>query len=293
MLRILSATLLLLSLTSCKETVFHEDVIVAGGVHVKADTLNYGRELYMEYCMPCHGAEGKGDGPASKGLTTPPRNFTLGIIKFGNTVAGELPTDEIIKRHLTKGLKGTAMLPWDLSDYQMHSLIQYIKTFAPKVWIGKDKKLGKVVNIGNDPYGIARQSAAIKKGKEVYHITANCQSCHQAYATKAELNEMSVKLTGDQMTDFDPDMYKVKLQDSEHNYRTLPPDFTWHDIRSASDIKELALRIAAGVGGTAMPAWKETITDSEIWAVAYYVQYLSTLKDSEKRKTLMKALQAQ
>ena len=33
-------------------------------------------EIFAQRCTPCHGAEGRGDGVASKGLTPPPRNFT-------------------------------------------------------------------------------------------------------------------------------------------------------------------------------------------------------------------------
>lgn len=34
------------------------------------------KEIFSQRCVPCHGAEGKGDGVASKGLTPPPRNFS-------------------------------------------------------------------------------------------------------------------------------------------------------------------------------------------------------------------------
>lgn len=33
------------------------------------------REIFSQRCTPCHGADGRGDGVASKGLTPPPRNF--------------------------------------------------------------------------------------------------------------------------------------------------------------------------------------------------------------------------
>ena len=58
---------------------------------------------------------------------------------------------------------------------------------------------------------------------------------------------------------------RLKPQESEYEAMTLPPDFTWDPIRSADSIEELAFRIAAGVGGTTMPAWKDTIEDEEIW----------------------------
>jgi len=44
---------------------------------------------------------------------------------------------------------------------------------------------------------------------------------------------------------------------------------------------ELAHRIAAGVGGTAMPNLEGVLEDDEIWAVSYYVRSLMDLKESQ------------
>jgi len=141
------------------------------------------------------------------------------------------------------------MLAWGLTKGQKKAVWSYIKTFAPGIWIGKDKVLGEKIKLSKDPFGLARKSAAIERGREVYHVTANCQSCHRAYVTKKELTEMTKKLTGDIMTadDFDEDMYSIKLQESDHGYMTIPPDQTWDLVRSADSVNELYLRIAAGV----------------------------------------------
>lgn len=283
---------LLTTLVGCEgQNEFREDVIMAGGLYVKAEELNLGKRIYTEYCMPCHGVDGDGKGPASLGMQTPARNFTLGIIKFGDVVSGELPHDDIIKQHLKRGLQGTAMLPWDLSEGQMHAVIQYIKTFAPDTWIGKDKELGKKIEIAKDPFGVARKTSAIEQGKFVYHMTANCQSCHRAYVSHDELSNLNKKAYGEAMTDFDPLLYQAKPQESDHGYLTIPPDFTWQEVRSAQSLEDLYLRLAAGVAGTAMPAWKDTLSDQEIWAVAYYVQSLIDLKNTPERARFMEAIQ--
>jgi mono/diheme cytochrome c family protein len=280
--------------SSCKEGGnFREGKIMAGGKVVSADTLNRGSQIYKEYCMACHGANGDGKGVAAKGLTTPPRDFTLGIIKFGDVLAGELPSDKSIYQSLSHGLNGTAMLPWDLMPGQMNAVWQYIKTFAPKTWEGKDKKIGEVINANNDPFGLARKSQAIKMGREVYHVSGSCQTCHRGYITLEEYSAMSKKLTGDTVDELEEDFFQVKPQESEHNYMTVPPDFTWHKVRSVrgNNINDLYLRIAAGVGGTAMPAWKETLKDEEVWAVAYYIQDLMQMRtDEHRRKELISKL---
>jgi len=62
------------------------------------------KEIYTTRCTPCHGAEGRGDGVASAGLTPKPRNFhdpewhkTVDdaylekIIKYGGAAVGKSP----------------------------------------------------------------------------------------------------------------------------------------------------------------------------------------------------------
>jgi len=272
---------------SCTEKRFKKGRTFVGNKFVPTDKLNLGYSTYKEYCIACHGIEGDGKGVASKGLVPPPRNLTLGIYKFGRVASGDIPHDEDFATILRKGLHGTAMLPWDISDKRLDAVIQYIKTLAPKVWENKENTLGEKIILTKDPYGLAHQSDAIKKGKSIYHIEGNCQSCHRSYATKREINTMSLRSTGERVDDFDADLFKVKLQESEFGNKTLPPDFTYHPIRTATTVQELYIRIAAGVGGTAMPSWQGVLEDSEIWAVSYYIKSLMDLKNSKKREYLM------
>lgn len=280
-------------LTGCHEDEFREGVVVAGGRYVSADILNEGKRTYMEYCFACHGIEGDGNGVAAKGLYPPPRNFKQGLIKFGTVEAGGLATDEDWKRIIKHGLNGTAMLPWDIRQERLDAVIQYIKTFAPDVWIGKDKKLGTPAKIYPNPYGLAHKSAAIQKGKEIYHVVAQCFSCHRAYESKESIVEMSKKYPDYAMTmdDLDDEMYKLKNQESDYEVKFLPPDFTWHEIRSAQSVEEIYTRLVVGVNGTSMPAWRETITEEEIWAVAHYVKHLMDMKDTPARGELLSEIE--
>lgn len=288
---------LLPALPSCEgQNTFKEDLVMAGNLHVPAGVLNSGKRIYTEHCMACHGEGGRGDGPAARGLDPPPRDFTLGIIKFGDVPSGDLPHDGVMKEHLARGLAGTAMLPWDLSEAQAHAVVQYVKTFAPDVWVGADKEVGRRVAVTRDPYGTARRASAVERGKTVYHVTANCQTCHQAYVTKEELARLTNAeegTTDSAAADFGDDIYATKPQESEHGRRTVPPDFTWHEMRSVRSIDDLYLRIAAGVGGTTMVAWRDGISDADIWAVAHYVQSLADLKGTEARRELVRALESE
>ena len=295
----MSKTLVLLALVfnfGCSDTTFKKGIWFAGNNYIPAEQLNHGKSIYEDYCMACHGDKGDGNGVASKGLFPPPRNLKLGIYKFGHVVAGDLPHDDYFVKIMLEGLNGTAMLPWDMSKKQALAVTQYIKTFALKTWQGKDKKLGVKILPNNDPFGLARKTFAIEKGKEVYHVVAQCQTCHRAYISKQELSDLTYKINKEKMEkdDFDDDLYQIKIQESEHAYKTLPPDFTWHHIRSVNykkeTVKDLFVRLAAGVNGANMPAWKETIKDDEIWAAAYYVKSLMDLRDTPKRDRLMDSI---
>jgi mono/diheme cytochrome c family protein len=293
--KIIARLFVLLSISvffvACEGGNFKESKLFAGGKVVDAKTLNLGHTTYTEYCVSCHGVNGDGKGIASKGMFPPPRNFKLGLYKFGWVSAGELPHDEDFYRIIRKGLHGTAMLQWDISDQRLDAVVQYIKTFAPQVWEVKDKTLGEKVALSTDPFNLARKEYAIQYGKEVYHAVANCQTCHRAYATKNEIVEWSKKINPTASApEFDGTLYQVKLQDSEHGYKALPPDFTWHSVRSAQTVEELYLRLASGVGGTSMPSWKGVLEDDQIWAVAYYVKSLMEMKDTKAREELVSKL---
>jgi mono/diheme cytochrome c family protein len=287
-------TLLVLStltlLTGCEDSTFHEDKVFAGGVYATASDLNRGKSIYTEYCMACHGVKGDGKGVASKGMNPIPRDFTLGKFKFGNVLSGELPNDADFGQIIKKGLHGTAMLPWDLSDVQVRIVMQYIKTFAPAVWEGKDKTLGAPIIPTRDPYGLAHRDSAILRGKKVYHVVAQCWTCHRAYDTKENISNFNKEINNEPIKEFDATMYDVKPQDSDYGVKTTPPDFTWHSVRSAKSVEELYIRITAGVGGTAMPSWKDTLSDDDVWAVSHYVHYLMDFKDNPKRYEFLDAV---
>ena len=282
-----SLLLPLVFLLSCEPSTFREGKIFAGGQYVSPATLNLGERIYKEHCLACHGEKGDGQGVAAKGLLTPPRDFTKGSIKFGDVLSGELPHDASIYQTLTYGLGGTAMLPWDLSQPQMVAVWQYIKTFAPSVWEGKEKKLGEKILPTQDPFGLARKTLAIDLGRKIYHTTANCQSCHRAYISAEEFRQMSKEET------LPPDFYKLKPQESDHSdFTSAPPDFTFHPLRSIRGVRldDLYVRLAAGVGGTTMPPWKGTLDDDEIWALAYYIQHLMEMRDQPARRKLIERL---
>ena len=105
--------------------------IVLGGAAASAADLNAAKENYTTFCVKCHGASGKGDGPSAATLKTRPRDFTdcdrmakisddvmFTAIKEGGEAAG-----------LSKD-----MPPWKqgLEDAEIHDLVAYVRTFCKK-----------------------------------------------------------------------------------------------------------------------------------------------------------------
>jgi mono/diheme cytochrome c family protein len=75
-----------------------------GEAGVSAAARKEAQDIFALRCTPCHGPQGHGDGPASAGLTPPPRNFgdptwqdsvtdehVEKIIQYGGAAVGKSP----------------------------------------------------------------------------------------------------------------------------------------------------------------------------------------------------------
>ena len=243
---------------------------------VSAERLTRGRRDYVQFCASCHGFEGDGLGRSGQHLRPPPRSFKQSNFKFTKVVAN-LPTDEALLDLVKRGLDGTPMLTWELSDEQLLDIIQYIKSLSPpeQGWRDVYVEIGDVVGTGDDPWS-GRVSDARARGEQVYHDQANCHACHPGYVTSERLAEIRGDAPG---TQYREDLSYPALKESNYHVREkqiyfLPPDFTWHQLRAGTSTKDLVETIAAGIKGTAMPQWKGALTDEDLWALAHYVEGL-------------------
>ncbi|MFT5287629.1 MAG: mono/diheme cytochrome c family protein [Planctomycetota bacterium] len=261
---------------------------------VSKEQLTAGRQDYVQFCASCHGFEGDGYGRSAQHLRPAPRNFLEASFKFAK-VTQALPTDEALMRLIKRGLAGTPMLPWALSDIQLTDIIQYIKSLSlPETgWRDLFAEIGDVVESGDDPW-IGREGDAITQGEKVYHSTASCYACHPGYVTNGTLATIRGDAEG---TAYRENLSYPELKDSEYTVlgekvKILPPDFTWHQARSGITPRDLFETIASGIRGTAMPQWKGALEDEDIWATAYYVNHLIVeyLGQPNKRSAFMNTL---
>jgi cytochrome c oxidase cbb3-type subunit 3 len=106
-------------------------IIACAFVPVRAADMAAAKQNYDTFCMKCHGAEGKGDGPAAATLATNPRNFTdcgtmgkiddntmFNVIKNGGASVG-----------LSKDMQSWSA---GFGDDEIHDLVAYVKTFCKK-----------------------------------------------------------------------------------------------------------------------------------------------------------------
>jgi mono/diheme cytochrome c family protein len=305
---VLAATLGIVGATACDRSHFREPLVLAGGREIPAATLNEGRVAYMHYCYACHGDKGDGRGPSAPAMRPPPRDLTQAIFKFGGVRAGELPTDEDLEALIRNGFAGTPMLDWDISDRERRSIVQYIKTFSPR-W--KTEPPGeRVVPEVPDPWG-GHEKEAIARGELIYHLSgveldpatstvktvlAGCNACHPSYLSPAGLDALSNRILKKPVEvrekPLRPAMKESEFMVGETKVGFLPSDFLFHTMKNGVSPTALFRTIAAGIGGTAMPTWKGSVKDEDLWALVHYVRHLLAMRDTPAGRQLRERLAA-
>src|SRR5499426_2558490 len=88
-----------------------------------------GKQVYVQYCVTCHGEAGKGDGPGGANLPIRPQNLADG------RVMNALP-DHMLVRAIGEGPQSIGLsnlMPAfkpTLSDKQIHDVVAYVRTLA-------------------------------------------------------------------------------------------------------------------------------------------------------------------
>jgi cytochrome c oxidase cbb3-type subunit 2 len=245
------------------------------------DGVKRGLELYARHCAICHGAEGRGDGPAAFLLSPKPRNFARGEFRLLTTRNG-VPTDEDLLGILEVGMPGSAMPPWDrLPEADRKLLVGTVKGFwrADLFRLYRDEGLspeelqqtvveettpGEAVSFaGEGEPSLARNA----RGRVVY--TQACAPCHGRDGRGETVQ---------------------KLLDSQGDPAPAR-DFTKGIFKGGSDARQLYARLRAGMKGTAMPTFgKDALADEDAWAVVHYVRTLVPAGAQERQQQKTQAL---
>ena len=89
-----------------------------------AQSISQGKALYVNYCSPCHGKAGKGDGPAAAALNPKPANHTLPAIQ-------QEPDGSLFYK-ISEGRTPMPTYKASLTEAQRWALVNYIKTLGKK-----------------------------------------------------------------------------------------------------------------------------------------------------------------
>jgi len=245
------------------------------------DGVKRGLELYARHCAICHGAEGRGDGPAAFLLSPKPRNFARGEFRLITTKNG-VPTDEDLLRVLDLGMPGSAMPPWDrLPEADRKLLVGTVKGFwrADLLRLYADEglspeELSKTVTEETTPgeaVSFAGEGSAslarVARGRVVY--TQACAPCHGRDG-RGETTQ--------------------KLLDSQ-GYPAPARDFTKGIFKGGAEARQVYSRLRAGMKGTAMPTYgMDTLSDEEAWAVVHYVRTFVAAGAQERQQQRTQSL---
>jgi len=209
-----------------------------------------GKTIYDAHCANCHGAAGKGDGPASSLLTVRPRDFTLGRYKLRSTESGAVPTDDDLLRTIKSGMHGSAMPEWApfLTDVQVRAVAIYIKSFSRRF----ASEAPQAIALADPP---AASPDSITHGQAIYE-RLKCASCHGDDGTGRGAVNTDLK------DDWERPIAATRL--------TEPWTF-----RGGATPRDILLRFRTGMSGSPMPSFKDAATDAEMGHLANYVVSLA------------------
>ena len=229
-------------------------------------TIAEGRIQYERSCLLCHGAEGRGDGPAAffiGAYSGPrPKDFTSGNYKLRSTPTGELPTDQDLFDTITNGIPGLMPSFSSLSEEHRWRVIFYFKTFAPAF---QEKRMASLV-VPDPPFRSSND--AVNRGRTLYQ-QHECEYCHgpdgrgdepEAY-TNGGMTVRGILMPA-------PDLTHLKM----YKHGTTPRD--------------LYRTLITGMDGSPMPSYGHAFKDhqDDLWNLIYYVLSLSEKERGEAVK---------
>ncbi len=230
--------------------VFFIFFIVKSSVIAGDHSHEMGREVYLRYCVGCHGENGDGKGRGARLLVVKPRDFRDGIFEYKSTPMGTLPTDEDLMRTIVRGIPGTAMPSYRLlPEQERQAVIDYIKTFSQR-W--ERESPGSPVTIPSPPEFLGSLES-IEKGRAIYSENG-CAMCHGNNGDGRGVLRDTLK--------------------DKWGRPVRPRNFIRGIYEGGSSPEDIFRTLTTGIEGTPMPSYVH-IPEQDRW---HLVSYLLSLK---------------
>lgn len=230
-------------------------------------SVERGQRIYKEYCAQCHGATGKGDGPAASGLEPKPA-------VHANIPFEKLPMDYLFNviYYGGKGVGKSSMMPyWGLTiggKQGVADVIAYLKTTFKGVPAGAEITMAK----GDGPLGVCPQPRNTKKAPKKLLVMTNPlpASKNNVKAGETLFKQTAQPLACAQCHGEQADG-KGPL-----GAALLPPprNFTCGETMSTVPDGQLFWIIKNGSPGTGMMAFKG-MPDEQVWQLVHYIRQLA------------------
>ena len=221
-------------------------VVAAGDPPPPAPAV--GARAFAVHCAPCHGAAGRGDGPAAPWLDPPARDLTRGELRWRTTPSGAPATEADVVRTIDVGVPGTSMPGWRrrLPLPVRQALARHVLSLAE--YDPDDVEPPIVV-----PEPPASTPALVERGAQVY-ADLQCGTCHGPAGR------------GDGPSAAD-------LKDGAGRPVAMP-DLARPYARAGHGPKAVYRTMMTGLDGTPMPDFGQSIVEADRWPLVMYLMSL-------------------
>jgi cytochrome c oxidase cbb3-type subunit 2 len=231
---------------------------VPPGPKPSQELLDLGERLYGWNCFPCHGAEGKGDGPVAQRQGLHPRDFTRGLFKLKSSEPGEMPFDEDLYRTIAVGipLGGMPRNP-NLEARDRWALVHYVKSLAVLVRADGTRDAHFLSKAPGRPWSVrpAPEAPDPARGRTLFAAAVGCAACHGPAGK------------GDGPA-------APELRDAWERPAPMP-DLTRGELglKGGSRAEDIFRTLTLGMAGTPMPSFA-ALPEKDRWDLAAFIRSL-------------------
>jgi mono/diheme cytochrome c family protein len=259
--------------------------ILLGEENVDTAHLLFGRDVYQQRCMQCHGATGDGQGPAAKWLNPAPRDYRPGKFKFSSTPYENRPLRSDLVRTLRSGIPGTSMPAFNLlPSKEIDAVIDYVLVLTRRgeleFQLASEAASAEELpdDVVSDLKNLVIERWTNAQTQQTYPLTPppKFTAEHVAAGKKDFLTRGCSKCHGEDGRGQTPDNLRGNLKDA-WGHATKAADLTSGLLRGGRRPEDVYRRIYNGITGTPMPSFQAALSaePATFWNLVSYVLYVS------------------